>query len=405
VSGDQPPPPGSPPPREQPPPGAQPPPAQQQPPPWGATGWEQLRQPTSDWQQGAWPSQQQQQQQHGYPSYPTAPGYPTYPGYPGQPVALPVAHKPGAIPLRPLTLNDFFDGAFRIIRYNPKATIGAAVLVSAVAMVVPIVISLLSGSTGGINTDPGSGTLSDSQVVDLVWALGGLFLGSQLQAIGLLYVSGMIAHVTSAAAVGRRLSIGEAWAATAGKRWRLLGMSLLLGLVVVVAFGVVAGVLVIGVVAYDAPLGAVIAVGLGLLAVLVVCYLWFWVRVRALAVPTLMLEPVGVFGALARAVRLTRGQFWRLFGLLLLVSLVVAVVGGVLQLPFNVVSQVFLTTSADDGHGLLLYLLVTGVGTVISSAVVQPFEAAVSALLYVDQRIRKEAYDVELLGRAGILPA
>jgi hypothetical protein len=28
----------------------------------------------------------------------------------------------------------------------------------------------------------------------------------------------------------------------------------------------------------------------------------------------------------------------------------------------------------------------------------------VVALLYVDQRIRKEAYDVELLGRAGILP-
>jgi hypothetical protein len=42
---------------------------------------------------------------------------------------------------------------------------------------------------------------------------------------------------------------------------------------------------------------------------------------------------------------------------------------------------------------------------VISSAVLQPFAAAVSALLYIDQRIRKEAYDVELLTRAGILPA
>ncbi len=40
----------------------------------------------------------------------------------------------------------------------------------------------------------------------------------------------------------------------------------------------------------------------------------------------------------------------------------------------------------------------------VSSAVLQPFQAAVNALLYVDQRIRKEAYDVELLGRAGILP-
>jgi hypothetical protein len=272
-------------------------------------------------------------------------------------------------------------------------------------MVVPIVISLASGSTGGLGVDTGSGTISHNEVVDLLWAFGGLFLGSQLQAIGLLYVSGMIAHVTSAAAVGRRLSIGQAWGATAGKRWRLLGMSLLLGLAVLAAVGVAAAVLVIGVVAFNAPLGAIVVTGLGLFGLMTVGYLWFWVRVRALAVPTLMLEPVGVFGALGRAVRLTRGQFWRLLGLLMLVTLVVAVAGGILRLPFSFAAQVFLTTSGDDGHGLLLYLLVTGVGTVISSAVVQPFVAAVSALLYVDQRIRKEAYDVELLGRAGILPA
>ena len=67
---------------------------------------------------------------------------------------MPVAHKPGAIPLRPLVLSDIFDGAFRIIRYNPKATIGAAVLVSAVAMIVPVAAGLLTGSTGGLQPDP-----------------------------------------------------------------------------------------------------------------------------------------------------------------------------------------------------------------------------------------------------------
>jgi len=81
-----------------------------------------------------------------------------------------VAHKPGAIPLRPLVLSDIFDGAFRIIRYNPKATIGAAVLVSAVAMIVPIATGLFSGSTGGLNPDPNTGTISDSQVLSLLIA-------------------------------------------------------------------------------------------------------------------------------------------------------------------------------------------------------------------------------------------
>jgi hypothetical protein len=377
VSGDQPP-----------PPGWQPPPPEQQP-RWG--------QPT-----GAPPGQAP------YPS-PQAPAQyrQLHPGPPptyAYPDGMPVAHKPGAIPLRPLVLSDIFDGAFRIIRYNPRATIGAAVLVSAVAMIVPIVAGLASGSTGGLSPDPGGDSLSDSQVVSLLVALGGLLAGAQLQSIGLLFVSGMIAHVSSAAAVGRKLTMAEAWAATRGKRWRLLGMAFLLGLGVVVVVGVAVGLVVLVAVGFKAPLGEVVLFSIMVAAMLLVGYLWFWVRLRALAVPTLMLEPVGVFGALGRAVRLTRHQFWRILGLLLLVTLVVGVAGGILRLPFSVAGQVFLTGSADAGHGLLIYLLLTAVGTIISSAVLQPFTAAVSALLYIDQRIRKEAYDVELLGRAGVLP-
>jgi hypothetical protein len=301
-------------------------------------------------------------------------------------------------------LGDLFDGAFRVIRYNPRATVGAAVLVSSVAMVLPVVVGLVTGSTGGLRLDPSSDGLTDSQIASLVAAFGSLLVGVQIQSIGLLFVSGMIAHVTSAAAIGRKLTMGQAWAATHGKRWRLFGMSVLLGVVVVVATLVVAGVLLIGIFAFDAPLGATILVGVVLMLCLFVGYVAFWVRVRALAVPTLMLEPVGVFGALRRAVLLTRHQFWRLFGILLLTAVVVGFASNILQLPFSLVGQVFLTSSSDTGYGLLVYLLLTAVGTVVSSAVLQPFQAAVSALLYVDQRIRKEAYDVELLGRAGILP-
>src|SRR3954454_18674214 len=327
---------------------------------------------------------------------------PAYAGPTAMAVPMPVAHKPGAIPLRPLVLSDVFDGAFRIIRYNPRATIGAAVLVSAVAMLVPIGAGLVSGSTGGLQPDPSTDTLSDSQVLSLLIGLGGLLAGAQLQSIGLLFVSGMIAHVSSAAAVGRKLTMAQAWAATRGKRWRLLGMAFLLGLAVVLAVAIAVAILVIGLVAFDAPVGAAVLVGVLLAAMIVVAYLWFWVRLRVLAVPALMLESVGIFGALARAVRLTQHQFWRLLGLLLLVTLVTGVAGGILQLPFTVTGQVFLAGSADTGYGLLIYLLLPSVGTVVSSAVLQPFSAAVSALLYIDQRIRKEAYDVELLTRAGI---
>ena len=46
----------------------------------------------------------------------------------------------------------------------------------------------------------------------------------------------MIAHVTAAAAIGERLTLGEAWRATRGKRWRLIGLTLLLGLMLVAIF-------------------------------------------------------------------------------------------------------------------------------------------------------------------------
>ena len=51
---------------------------------------------------------------------------------------LGAAHKPGAIALRPLQLGDMYDAAFRIIRFNPQATVGSAVLVTAVAMLIPV---------------------------------------------------------------------------------------------------------------------------------------------------------------------------------------------------------------------------------------------------------------------------
>ena len=65
-----------------------------------------------------------------------------------------MAHKPGAIPLRPLVLSDIFDGALPHHPLQPAGTIGAALLVSAVAMAVPVIVGLLSGSTGGFRPTP-----------------------------------------------------------------------------------------------------------------------------------------------------------------------------------------------------------------------------------------------------------
>jgi hypothetical protein len=311
---------------------------------------------------------------------------------------LGAAHKPGAMPLRPLGLGDMYDAAFRIIRFNPKATVGSAVLVAAVAMAIPVVITAILTATVSIGLDE-SGEFDEGAMVGLVGSLGSLGLGSVLGAFGTILVTGMIAQVTAAAAVGRRLTLGEAWAATHGKRWRLVGLTLLLGLalLLILAAYVVAWV---AVVAID---NLTLTIAWGAVTVpLVTCFMvWFWVRIYYLPVPALMLEQVGIFGALRRGFALTRKQFWRTFGIGMLTLLVGGVAGYVLALPFGIAWQVG-SLVAGQQYALLVLVTSQALSQVISSAFVTPFTSAVTSLQYLDQRMRKEAYDVELMQQAGI---
>ena len=82
------------------------------------------------------------------------------------------AHKPGAIPLRPLVLGDIFDGAFRIIRYNPRATSAPPCWSRRSRWCMPVVTGLVTGSTGGLRFDPNSDGLTNGQVASLVAAFG-----------------------------------------------------------------------------------------------------------------------------------------------------------------------------------------------------------------------------------------
>ena len=216
---------------------------------------------------------------------------------------------------------------------------------------------------------------------------------------GSLLVTGMVAHVVAAAAVGRRLSLGEAWAATRGKRWRLIGLAVLLWLGFAVTLGiyVVAWVLV----ASNAPTSLVVVWGLVTVPVYVGFMAWFWIRVYYLPVPALMLEDVGIRGAVLRGFRLTRRQFWRTLGIALLTALVVGVASNVLAFPISIVGQV--GSIAIGGRYALLVLIVSqALAQVVSAAFATPFTSAVTSLQYLDQRMRKEAYDVELMRQAGL---
>ncbi|QCW51723.2 hypothetical protein FE634_17250 [Nocardioides dongxiaopingii] len=130
---------------------------------------------------------------------------------------------------------------------------------------------------------------------------------------------------------------------------------------------------------------------------------WFWIRCYYLPVPALMLERLGVFASIGRGYRLTRHQFWRTLGIALLTVLVAGTAAQVLSFPFSLVAQ--LGSLAAGEYGALVFVLGTAIAQVLSTAFVAPFSAAVTSVQYLDQRMRKEAFDVELMREAGVLDA
>ena len=314
---------------------------------------------------------------------------------------LGAAHKPGAMPLRPLGLGDIYDAAFRIIRFNPKATVGSAVLVSSVTMMIPVVISAIVTFTVGMTLDENGELAADASTSELVGSIvsfGSLFGGTILLQIGLVFVTGMVAHVTSAAAIGQRLALGEAWAATRGKRWKLLGLTAVINVAALVALGVYIGLWVL--VAFSGSTAVIVVWGVVTVPAFVAGMWWFWIRIYFMPAPVLMLEPVGVFDAIGRGYRLTRKQFWRIFGIGALTILITTIAGGMLSGPVSIIGQI--ASLAVPEYAVLGLAVTQAVSSIISSAFVAPFTAAVTSLLYIDQRMRKEAFDVELMSRAGI---
>ena len=326
------------------------------------------------------------------------------PGYvPPSAVYGPPVHKPGVVALRPLGLGDFFDGAFRTIRGNPVAMVGLAALVTTVFMVVPTVVTLLLAATGhltfDLQPDPASGEVSalDSATTTLVSGLGSLF-----GVFATVVLNGMLVHVVAEAVLGRRTRIGEAWRATRGRMLPLVGLTLLDVLMwtalvgVPVLLGVLAGAQA------GVPVGLLVGVPLGLVAL--ATGLFVQIRHFQLAAPALVLEKTGVFASLRRAGRLSRGQWWRIFGILLLTGLVIGVVGQVVAVPLGLVGAAAPVLFPGTA-GALVLVLTSYLSQILVGAVTTPFTSAVTALQYVDQRIRKEGLDVELIAATQVSAA
>jgi hypothetical protein len=277
-----------------------------------------------------------------------------------------------------------------------------------IAGVITTTITLIMrGLTGGISQTTLGPNATSAQVwhfVGRVFAvLGAPALVSIVLAILMQSIlAGLLTAVIGRGVLGHRITAGEAWRIAAPRLPAVVGAAFAV-VGILVALWALLGLVLLGLSLAGAPTALIVGLGvLGFFPVLVLT-IWFGVML-SLATPAVVLERQGPLQSLRRSWRLVSRSFWRVFGILLLAGLIVAIAGGILQFPFAIASgaTAFGSGGVLSGNGPgVVSTLIGAVGGIVASTVTRPIAAGVIVLLYVDMRMRKEGLDLALQTAAG----
>ena len=366
------------------------PPPSARPPQWG-----QQPQPGQNAQWG----QQPQWGQHPEPGAP--PQWGAQPGWQGVPHGqfggYQAPPKPGIIPLRPLGLGEILDGAFQACRKNPLATFGTAILFQVVISVLTLLLTVgLFGSIAQL--DPVNPSMDEvaGLATSLVSVATALVV---LSSVGVLILQGVLVIPIARAVLNERTSFVQLWKLAIRRILPLLGLGFLLLLMVIAGLTVliVVAVLLATLLGQD-------SVWLIVLGSLASVALIVWLSIKLVLAPAvLMLEGAGPLTSLRRSWTLTSRNWWRTFGILILTSIIVSIITSVISTPLSLLATQFVSFSdsptelGEDLMNSLPILLVGQLITAVFGAIGYAFQAGVTALLYVDLRIRREGFDVVLL--------
>ena len=343
-------------------------------------------------------------------------GYPVPPafndaGWGAAPGGFFLAPKPGIIPLRPLSIGEIISGAFESLRANPRAMFLPSLIVLTATGALSAVLNYLGASFLLSRVDDLLNS-SDVRISGILPVFMGSFasqiVGALLTALATTILTGLLIVAVSRSVLGRIATPGEVWERTRGRILPLIGQTLLITLITVIADAiiVVIGIVLIVIIAAsvtgpDPGAGAIVITLLAALALTVIVFIAaaFLVVRLSLAPAALMLENTGVVEGIGRSWALTRGSFWRVLGILVLAGLITGLVTGTLSFGLGMVLGVI---SVGLPAAQPLVSAVTVLLTSVLSALVLPFTAAVTALTYIDLRMRTEGLDVELRQAAGV---
>jgi hypothetical protein len=143
-----------------------------------------------------------------------------------------------------------------------------------------------------------------------------------------------------------------------------------------------------------------VAAGIGLILLIIpgVYLFLMW----SLAIPVTVIEGGGLNASATRSKVLTKGARGRIFVIYFLIIVLAIVVSLIFQMPLGIVAAII-------GRGNAAAVLpaieaVSAVGTFVSTSLIGPLITIALTLIYYDQRVRKEGFDLQLM-MANLQPA
>ncbi|HEY3770139.1 MAG TPA: glycerophosphoryl diester phosphodiesterase membrane domain-containing protein [Candidatus Angelobacter sp.] len=312
--------------------------------------------------------------------------------------------------LRPMSTSQVLDRTFYLYRNNFVLFAGIAIITPALKLIALLVQLKIFGPIT-VPQQPDDFTPHFMQTF-FVRVIIGAIISSIVYLIGTALASSATAYAVSMVHLGKATTIGESYSKikpiflkiiwllfrilifTIGPL--LLCYVLLLGSVFTMASLTKAG-------GGTSPVAAMIigiAAALLGLAGLVGSLVWmFYALCRyALAVPACTLENLSAKNSMVRSKFLTYGAKWSILGIVLLTAVMSFVVGYALQLPALLATGSMMLTAKT--HLTMATSIWIYVADFLGGSITGPITTVALVLVYYDQRVRKEAFDLQIMMEA-----
>jgi hypothetical protein len=288
--------------------------------------------------------------------------------------------------LRPMSTGQLLDRTFNLYRRNFVLFFGIALLPPALLMLMQLA-PLGALPLNRLGPAWGAGAAIAGGIGMLVFFIAWI--------VGYAIAQAATVFAVSAVHLGRQTSVSESYSRVRGRYGRVLNVVLS---IIIRAFGgmillMIAAAMIIPILVPKGSTAGAIMGGLvmavGMITAVVIA-LYFFLR-YAVAVPACVLEDIKARAALKRSVHLTAGDRGRIFVIYFLVGVLNYVLMMVLVFP-----AVF-AGAALAGEQSVIVQIVNVLASFFAGALTGPIATIAMSLVYYDERVRKEAFDLQLM--------